>query len=57
MIWLMVVMVVKKVFKGTIIDEDSYIISEKEKKELVEYRKIVQRFHQMNSNYSKYYKS
>lgn len=46
----------KKISKGTIIDEDCYIIMENERKELVEYRKTFNRFKEMYINYSKYYK-
>lgn len=47
----------KKVMKGTKIKEDCYIISENERKELVEYRKTFNKFHKMYTNYSKYYNS
>ena len=47
----------KKVLKGTIITDDCYIISENERKELIEYRKTWNKFKKMYTNYSKYYKS
>lgn len=43
--------------KGTKINYDCYIISEDERKELIEYRKTWNRFKKMYTNYSKYYKS
>ena len=39
--------------KGTKIKEDCYIISDKERKELVEYRKTFNKFHKMYIKYSK----
>jgi len=47
----------KKVLKGTIINDDCYIISDTERKELIEYRKTWNKFNKMYTNYSKYYKS
>ncbi len=47
----------KKVLKGTKINNDCYIISENERNELITYRKTWNQFKQMYTNYSKYYKS
>lgn len=46
----------KKILKGTKVKEDSYIISENERIELISYRKKMKLFNEMYSDYVKTYK-
>lgn len=46
----------KKIVKGTKVKEDCYIISENERIELIGYRKKINLFNEMYSDYVKTYK-
>ena len=46
----------KKIMKGTKVKEDCYIISDKERIELIGYRNKIKLFNEMYSDYVKTYK-
>lgn len=48
-------MIMKKIKKGTLLDEDCYVISEKERRELMEYRRSFNSFLKLYTNYTKHY--